>query len=45
MPLVVAHAGHWAVDMMFTAPVFILFVWLWIQSIRDKRRGPHDRSR
>jgi hypothetical protein len=37
-PVVFAHAGHWAVDAAFTAPVCALVVWFWIVSIRDRRR-------
>jgi hypothetical protein len=36
-PLVLAHAGHWAEDAIFLAPVLVLFIWLWFQSLREKR--------
>jgi hypothetical protein len=43
-PLVLGHAGHWAADLIFIAPVLVVFGWLGVQSLRDKwsrgrRRG------
>jgi hypothetical protein len=39
MTLIVAHVGHWAVSLLYVAPVFALVIFLCVQSWRDRRRG------
>jgi hypothetical protein len=38
MPLL-AHSGHWLVNVMYVAPVLVIVVWVGVQSIRDRRSG------
>ena len=35
-----AHAGHWAVDLLTVLPVLLLIIWFAIITVRDRRRGP-----
>ena len=35
---VLAHAGHWAVSLLYVAPVVIVVGWLSLSSWRDGRR-------
>lgn len=34
-----AHAGHWLVNLLYAAPVVAVVVVLAVQSVRDRRRG------
>lgn len=36
----IAHAGHWATQLIYLAPIVIAVLFLWVQSLRDRR---HDR--
>jgi hypothetical protein len=38
MNLMLAHAGHWAVSLLYVAPVFALVIFLGVQAWRDRRR-------
>ncbi|HKF80009.1 MAG TPA: hypothetical protein VKB17_04220 [Thermoleophilaceae bacterium] len=42
MTFVVAHAGHWLVNLGYFAPVIGFLVWLAIVQIRDRRRGGNE---
>jgi hypothetical protein len=44
--MVIAHAGHWAVSLLYGVPVYLLVAALAWQSWRDRRRGtpPDDDS-
>jgi hypothetical protein len=35
-----AHAGHWAVDLLTVLPVLLLIIWFAIITVRDRRRRP-----
>ena len=37
-----AHAGHWLVNLLYLAPLVLVFVALGVQALRDRRRrtGP-----
>ena len=39
---VLAHAGHWAVSLLYVAPVVIVVGWLSLQSWRDNRRRDRE---
>ena len=39
---VLAHAGHWAVSLLYVAPVVIVVGWLSLQSWRDNRRNDRE---
>lgn len=44
----IAHAGHWAVDLLYLAPLLIAVAVLGYQSIKDRReikRSGNDRRR
>jgi cytochrome c oxidase assembly factor CtaG len=36
--MLVAHTGHWALSLIYTAPVVILLVFLMIQKLRERRQ-------
>ena len=38
MPLVIAHAGHWLLNLLYVAPVLVFVVVLSVISFRDRRR-------
>ena len=40
--MVVAHAGHWLVNLIYLFPVLVVGSFLGIQVIKDRRRGDHD---
>jgi hypothetical protein len=42
MTPVVAHAGHWLVELMYVFPVLAVVVWISIRAIIDRRRGGAD---
>jgi hypothetical protein len=37
--LLPAHVGHWALSLLYVAPVFAVVVFLGVQAWRDRRRG------
>jgi membrane protein implicated in regulation of membrane protease activity len=37
-----AHAGHWAVQLVYFAPVLGFLIWLGVTQIRERRRGRDD---
>jgi len=38
--IVLAHAGHWAVDLaIYLGPVVVIGLGLWIADRRERRRG------
>ena len=39
MITVIAHVGHWAVNLLYVAPIFAVIVFVAVQSWRDRRRG------
>jgi len=42
MPLILAHAGHWFLSLLYVAPVAIIVGVLMVQSRRDKRRAARE---
>jgi hypothetical protein len=36
---VIAHAGHWAVNLAFALPAVIFIGWLGWTTLRERRRG------
>ena len=38
MPLPLAHAGHWILDLLTLAPVAVLALWFLITGIRSRHR-------
>lgn len=36
---VIAHSGHWAVNLAFALPAVIFIAWLGWVTIKDRRRG------
>jgi hypothetical protein len=43
-PVVMAHLGHWYVQLAFVAPVIAVVAWLSILSWRDRRAERRERS-
>ena len=41
--IVLAHAGHWLVQVAYFAPVLGFLVWLMITTLRQRRRERGDR--
>jgi hypothetical protein len=40
--IVVAHVGHWLVNLIYLAPVILIVSWIGITSIRDRRHEHRD---
>ena len=38
MTPVLAHAGHWLVELMYVLPVVVIVVWISIRAVLDRRR-------
>jgi hypothetical protein len=38
-----AHAGHWIANLLYLAPLVVVFAALGVQSLRDRRRGAGPR--
>ena len=36
--LVFAHAGHWIESLLMLVPVVGFLIWLWITTMRERRR-------
>jgi hypothetical protein len=36
--IVLAHAGHWIVSVVYAAPAVGILVWVTITTLRDRRR-------
>jgi hypothetical protein len=36
--MLVAHAGHWAVGILYAIPVFAVLIALWVSMRRERRR-------
>jgi hypothetical protein len=36
--LIIAHAGHWAADLLLLAPVLVVLGWVMIANYRGRRR-------
>lgn len=48
MILPIAHAGHWAINLLYVAPLVIAVVVLAVQSMKDRRKvksGEHEGRR
>jgi len=39
----IAHAGHYLIDLLYLAPLVVVFIALGFQSLRDRRRGTGPR--
>jgi hypothetical protein len=40
--MLVAHAGHWAVGILYAIPVFAVLIALWISMRRERRRQAEE---
>ncbi len=40
--LPLAHAGHWAIYVLYAVPVLIVLGSIVVTVVRDRRRGPDD---
>ena len=43
--MVLAHAGHWLVQVAYFLPVLGFLIWLAVVQIRDRLRGHDDDGR
>jgi len=43
MTPLLAHAGHWLVNVLYLAPLIIVLLVLGYQALRDRRRGTGPR--
>ena len=39
VPMLAAHAGHWAVGILYAVPVFAVLIAIGISIARERRRG------
>ena len=42
--MVLAHAGHWAVSLIYVAPIAIVAVGVGIASLRERRRDARKKG-
>jgi len=40
--IVLAHPGHWLVQLAYFLPVLVFLVWLAITTVRERRRERED---
>ncbi len=40
--LLIAHAGHWAVEVAYFLPVVAFLVWLGVTTVRERRREARE---
>lgn len=43
MPLI-AHSGHWLVDLAYVSPVVGLLIWLGVTTLRERRQAARERA-
>jgi hypothetical protein len=43
--LVIAHAGHWLVQLIYVVPLAVLIAVIVAGRIRDRRHGAHEQVR
>ncbi|MEX2195224.1 MAG: hypothetical protein WD844_08045 [Thermoleophilaceae bacterium] len=44
MPIPLAHAGHWLVQLVYFLPVIAFLVWLGISQVKARREGDGEDS-
>jgi hypothetical protein len=42
--IVLAHAGHWAVNLAFALPALIFIGWLGWVTLKERRRGDREQQ-
>lgn len=40
--LVLAHSGHWLVNLLYMGPVLVIVSWISVNAIRDDRRAKRE---
>jgi len=40
--MVLAHVSHWAVNLVYIAPLVAIAIAMLVMTVRDRRRGPRD---
>ena len=43
MPLL-AHSGHWLIDVLYVVPFVGLLVWLLVTTLRERRRAAREEA-
>ena len=43
--LLLAHSGHWIVDVAYVSPFVGLLIWLGFTTLRERRRAGRDEAR
>lgn len=41
--MILAHAGHWAVQILYLAPLLVLAVMVVVGKLRERREDRHER--
>ena len=42
--MVLAHAGHWLVQVAYFVPVLAFLIWLVFTTVRERRRGGGEKG-
>ena len=42
--MIIAHSGHWLVNLMFALPAVAFLGWLAFVTIKDRRNNPDSRN-
>ena len=42
--LLIAHSGHWIVDVAYVSPFVGLLIWLGFTTLRERRRAGRDEA-
>ncbi len=45
MDLPLAHAGHWALDVLYVTPILVVALVIVTNAIRDRRAARHEEGR
>jgi hypothetical protein len=43
--ILLAHSGHWLLDVAYVAPFAGLLIWLFVTTVRERRRAAREESR
>lgn len=44
-PMLIAHASHWLVNLLYMAPVIAFLIWLGVTTVRERRRERGNRRK
>ena len=39
-----AHSAHWLIDLLYVAPFFGLLIWLFVTTLKERRRAAREEA-